>query len=90
MRLPFNGARLADQIQQFVEDQQSAMVRLGGGDLKKATPRGKGEQSTLFAGNRAPMLQVALVADDYYRHAPWYLTLAVPDVLQLLPHHVEA
>lgn len=80
--------RLPDEVDQPVEHQQDAVVRLCRGHLEEAAALRQRQLMALLAGDAAAVLQVPLVPhhdDGHRRHLP-----AAADQLQLLADGLEA
>lgn len=82
---------LVDEVEQAVEDQQHAVVRLSRRDLEEAGVRRERQQSTLVAGDHAAMQQVPLVTHQHHGHGGDRGGRAqLLDERHLLPDHLEA
>lgn len=86
----FERPRLTDQVEQFVEHHEHAVVCFGRGDLEEAAVGRERQEPPFFAGHGTPVLQVSFVPHDDERSGAGEFLLRLADVLDLLSHHVEA
>lgn len=89
-RALFERPRLTDQVEQFVEHHEHAVVRFGRRDLEEAAVGRERQEPPFLAGHGTPVLQVSFVPHDDERSGAGEFLLRLADVLDLLSHHVEA
>lgn len=81
---------LADQVEQFVEHHEHAVVRFGRGDLEEVAVGRERQEPSFLTGHGAPVLQVSFVPHDDERGGAGEFLLRLADMLDLLSHRVEA
>lgn len=85
----FQSPGLFDELQQFMEDQEHAMVRFRRRDLKEAAVGRQGKQSPFFTWHGSLVLKVPLVSYNDDGHRCGELP-HLADELHLLAHHLKA
>lgn len=86
----FQSPGLPDQIEEFMEHHDHAVVRFGRRDLKEATIGRESQEPSFLTGHGASVLQVPFVPHDDERSWAGEFLLGLPDALDLLLYHVEA